>query len=51
MKSKFYFAYSYQFTINQLSPYNSGTHSITVGVDFLQGISNCPCTKSRIKFK
>ncbi|WP_299889799.1 type IX secretion system membrane protein PorP/SprF [uncultured Lacinutrix sp.] len=48
MKSKFYFAYSYQFTINGLSSYNSGTHMITVGLDFLQGISNCPCTKSRV---
>uniref|UniRef100_UPI0026370054 PorP/SprF family type IX secretion system membrane protein n=1 Tax=uncultured Lacinutrix sp. TaxID=574032 RepID=UPI0026370054 len=48
MKSKFYFAYSYQFTINGLSSYNSGTHMITIGLDFLQGISNCPCTKSRV---
>ncbi|WP_053992975.1 type IX secretion system membrane protein PorP/SprF [Mangrovimonas sp. TPBH4] len=45
MKSKFYFAYSYQITTNALAGYNSGTHSITVGIDFLQGISNCPCTK------
>ncbi|OMP29705.1 type IX secretion system membrane protein PorP/SprF [Mangrovimonas sp. DI 80] len=45
MKSKFYFAYSYQITTNALAGYNSGTHSITIGIDFLQGISNCPCTK------
>jgi type IX secretion system PorP/SprF family membrane protein len=47
MKSKFYFAYSYQITANDLAGYNSGTHMITVGLDFLQGISNCACTKSR----
>ncbi len=40
-KNKFYFAYSYQFTINDLAGFNSGTHSITVGIDFLQGASNC----------
>ncbi len=45
MKNKFYFAYSYQMTINDLYRYNSGTHSITLGIDFLQGISDCPCTK------
>ncbi|RLJ67202.1 type IX secretion system PorP/SprF family membrane protein [Lacinutrix venerupis] len=45
MKSGFYFAYSYQVTINDLSGFNSGTHSITIGIDFLQGISDCPCTK------
>lgn len=48
MKSKFYFAYSYQITTNELSSYNSGTHMVTIGLDFLQGISNCPCTTSRI---
>lgn len=45
MKSKFYFAYSYQITLNDLAGYNSGTHVITIGLDFLQGISDCPCTK------
>jgi type IX secretion system PorP/SprF family membrane protein len=45
MKDNYYFAYSYQMTINDLSGYNSGTHSITIGIDFLQGISDCPCTK------
>ena len=44
MKSKIYFAYSYQITTNALAGYNSGTHSITIGIDFLQGMSNCPCT-------
>lgn len=48
MKSKFYFAYSYQVTVNDMSGYNSGTHMITIGIDFLQGVSNCPCTKSPI---
>jgi len=47
-KSKFYFAYSYQITMNDLTTFNSGTHSITIGIDFLQGISNCPCTKSHV---
>lgn len=45
MKNKFYFAYSYQLTFNDLSGFNSGTHMITIGLDFLQGASNCPCTK------
>lgn len=48
MKSKFYFAYSYQITTNAMIGYNSGTHMITIGIDFLQGISNCPCTESPI---
>ena len=49
MKSKFYFAYSYQITMNDLAGYNSGTHMITVGIDFLQGISDCPCTRGTNK--
>ncbi len=48
MKSKFYFGYSYQVMFNQLGNYNSGTHSITIGFDFLQAISNCPCTQSPV---
>jgi type IX secretion system PorP/SprF family membrane protein len=48
MKSKMYFAYSYQITTNDLIGYNSGTHMVTIGLDFLQGISDCPCTKSKI---
>ncbi len=48
MKSKMYFAYSYQITTNDLAGYNSGTHMVTIGLDFLQGISDCPCTKSKI---
>ncbi|WP_340076286.1 type IX secretion system membrane protein PorP/SprF [Leptobacterium sp. I13] len=43
-KSNFYFAYSYQLILNEISGFNSGTHMITVGVDLLQGISNCSCT-------
>ncbi|MDD2984895.1 type IX secretion system membrane protein PorP/SprF [Flavobacterium sp.] len=43
-KKNFYFAYSYQITLNKLINYNSGTHMITVGLDVFQGISNCPCT-------
>lgn len=45
MKKGFYLGYSYQVTINDLSGFNSGTHAITIGVDLLQGISNCNCTK------
>lgn len=48
MKSKFYFAYSYQITTNAMAGYNSGTHMVTIGLDFLQGVSNCPCTMSPI---
>lgn len=44
----FYFGYSYQINTNNLLPYNNGTHMITLGYDFLQGLSNCPCTKTRI---
>lgn len=45
-KAKFYFGYSYQLTLNEFSGYNSGTHMVTLGFDFLQGISNCPCTQN-----
>ena len=45
MKNRLYFAYSYQLTLNDLSGFNSGTHMITIGLDFMQGVSNCPCTK------
>lgn len=47
-KSNFYFGYSYQVILNNLSGFNSGTHVVTVGIDFLQGISNCPCTQSPV---
>jgi type IX secretion system PorP/SprF family membrane protein len=49
MKNKFYFAYAYQITMNDLAGYNSGTHMITIGIDFLQGISDCPCTNGTNK--
>ena len=44
-KNIFYFAYSYQLTVNGLVGFNSGTHMVTIGLDFFQGISNCPCTQ------
>ena len=44
-KNIFYFAYSYQVTTNGLVGFNSGTHMITIGLDFFQGISDCPCTQ------
>jgi len=47
-KSLFYFGYAYQVTMNDLSGYNTGTHVVTIGLDFLQGISNCPCTQSPV---
>jgi type IX secretion system PorP/SprF family membrane protein len=47
-KSNFYFAYSYQLTLNQLAAFNTGTHVVTIGLDFLAGISNCPCTQSPV---
>lgn len=47
-KSIFYFGYAYQITMNDLASYNSGTHVVTIGLDFLQGISNCPCTQDPV---
>ena len=49
MKNKIYFAYSYQFTINGLSGFNSGTHMVTIGLDFLQGMSSCECVRGTNK--
>lgn len=48
LKSNFYFGYSYQITMNDLSGFNSGTHVVTIGLDFFRGISDCPCTRSPI---
>lgn len=47
-KSVLYFGYAYQITTNELSAFNSGTHVVTIGLNFLQGTSNCPCTQSAI---
>ncbi|MFH4967642.1 type IX secretion system membrane protein PorP/SprF [Gaetbulibacter sp. M240] len=47
-KDIFYFGYAYQITTNELSGYNTGTHVVTVGINFLQGISNCPCTQDPV---
>lgn len=47
-KSVLYFGYAYQVTMNDLASYNSGTHVVTIGLDFLQGISNCPCVQSAV---
>ena len=49
-KSIFYFAYAYQITTNDLSGYNSGTHVVTIGLNFLRDISNCACTRSRVSY-
>jgi type IX secretion system PorP/SprF family membrane protein len=46
----FYFGYSYQASLNQIGAYNSGTHVFTIGLDFLQGISNCSCTQSPVHY-
>jgi type IX secretion system PorP/SprF family membrane protein len=48
-KSGFYLGYSYQVTTNELAAYNSGTHMITIGLDFSQGLSSCPCTQYMTK--
>lgn len=48
-KSDFYFGYSYQASLNQIGTYSSGTHVVTIGFDFLQSISNCPCTQSPVR--
>lgn len=44
-KGGFYLGYSYQLTLNELAAFNSGTHMVTLGFDFLQKASNCPCTQ------
>lgn len=47
-KSIFYFGYAYQITTNELAAYNSGTHVVTIGLNFLQGLSGCACTQSAV---
>jgi type IX secretion system PorP/SprF family membrane protein len=49
-KSIFYFGYAYQVTTNQIANYSSGTHVVTIGLNFLQGISNCACTQSPVRY-
>jgi type IX secretion system PorP/SprF family membrane protein len=46
----FYFGYSYQITTNKLVGFNAGTHTFTLGFDFLQYLSDCPCTHERIVY-
>lgn len=46
-KGQFYVGYAYQITMNELSAFNSGTHMLTIGLDFFQGISNCPCSQKQ----
>jgi len=46
-KFGFYFAYAYQITLNDLTVFNSGTHAVTIGFDFFQELSDCPCTKGK----
>jgi len=48
LKGSISVGYSYQVTLNDLVAYNSGTHSLTIGFRFLQGVSNCPCTQSPV---
>ncbi|WP_281227241.1 PorP/SprF family type IX secretion system membrane protein [Flavobacterium aquiphilum] len=48
-KGYFSMGYSYQLTLDEnLISTNSGTHSLTIGFRFLQGVSNCPCTESPV---
>jgi type IX secretion system PorP/SprF family membrane protein len=49
-KGGFVFGYAYQLTLTKgLAEFNSGTHMITLGFDFLQKASNCPCTQNNIE--
>jgi type IX secretion system PorP/SprF family membrane protein len=48
-KSVFYFSYAYQITLNDLTGFNSGTHAVTIGFDFLQELSECACTEGKYK--
>jgi type IX secretion system PorP/SprF family membrane protein len=49
-KTNFYFGYSYQASLNQIGAYNSGTHVITIGLDFLQRISDNPQMQSQLYY-
>jgi type IX secretion system PorP/SprF family membrane protein len=41
--------YSYQLTLDpNLVQHNSGTHSLTIGFRFLEGLANCPCTQGPV---
>jgi type IX secretion system PorP/SprF family membrane protein len=42
-QNKFYAAYSFNISLNQLQNYNSGTHMLTIGFDFKNRSSNCSC--------
>lgn len=42
-QNRFYAAYSFNISLNQLQNHNSGTHMITVGFDFSNRVSNCKC--------
>lgn len=46
-KGIFYVAYAYQITINDLASFNSGTHSLTVGINVLENMSNCICARGK----
>ncbi|MDO1500469.1 type IX secretion system membrane protein PorP/SprF [Winogradskyella maritima] len=50
-QSIFYFGYAYQITTNDLAGYNSGTHVVTIGLNLIRDISNCPCTRSRVSYR
>ena len=48
-KNQFYVGYAYQIFTNEIQGYaTGGTHMITLGWDFFQGISNCPCTQNAV---
>lgn len=42
-KGMFYAAYSFEANLNKIQSYNSGTHMISIGFDFLAGNSSCSC--------
>ena len=47
-KANFYFAYAYQLNVNQSTQLigNSGSHLVTIGIDFACAKSNCGCTNN-----
>ncbi|MCV6629912.1 MAG: type IX secretion system membrane protein PorP/SprF [Flavobacteriaceae bacterium] len=45
-KNNFYVAYGFQFNMNTIQGFTRGTHMVTLGMDFMQGISACRCSIS-----
>ncbi|MFT5925303.1 MAG: type IX secretion system PorP/SprF family membrane protein [Rubritalea sp.] len=45
--NNFYVGYSYQVNLNRIQRFNSGTHMLTVGIDFGCRASRCGCTRGQ----